>query len=67
MTVDKKAHDLDGMTISCIQFLTTGILCSVIVPFTDEVITFEAVKAAAVPGLDIEDIAALDGFVEVEE
>ncbi|MBP5653623.1 MAG: DMT family transporter [Lachnospiraceae bacterium] len=49
MTVDKKAHDLDGMTISCIQFLTTGILCSVIVPFTDEVITFEAVKAAAVP------------------
>ena len=25
------------------------------------------VKAAAVPGLDINDIAALDGFVEVEE
>ena len=25
------------------------------------------VKAAAIPGLDIDDIAALDGFVEVEE
>ena len=27
MTIDRLAHDLDGIAISCIQFLTAGIIC----------------------------------------
>ena len=49
MAIDRLAHDLDGITMSCIQFLTAGIICSCIVPFTGEVITLDAVRSAAVP------------------
>ena len=49
MAIDRYAHDLDGIAISCIQFLTAGILCTAIVPLTDEVITLDAVLGAAVP------------------
>ncbi|MBP5330882.1 MAG: DMT family transporter [Lachnospiraceae bacterium] len=49
MAIDKLSHDLDGIAISCIQFLTAGVLCSAIVPLTDEVITMDAVFSTAVP------------------
>ncbi len=49
MAIDRLAHDLDGITMSCIQFLTAGVICSAIVPFTGEVITLGAVKSAAIP------------------
>jgi drug/metabolite transporter (DMT)-like permease len=49
MAIDRLAHDLDGITMSCIQFLTAGVICSAIVPLTGEVITLGAVKSAAIP------------------
>ena len=48
ITIDKLAGDLDGITLSCIQFFTAGILCSLVVPISGESFTLTAVKDAAI-------------------
>ena len=48
LTVDKLAPAVDGISLSCVQFFTAGILCSLVVPFT-ETVSLSSVIDAAVP------------------
>ncbi len=49
ISIDKLAGDLDGISLSCIQFFTAGILCSAVIPLSGETIAWESVKGAMIP------------------
>ncbi len=49
ISIDKLAGDLDGITLSCIQFFTAGILCSAAIPLSGETVVLESVKGALIP------------------
>lgn len=49
MAIDRLSPGLDGVALSCIQFFTAGIFSSLIVPFTGEVITAQAIKGCLIP------------------
>lgn len=49
LIVDRLAPKVDGVELSCVQFFTAGILCSVLVPFTGEVVSAEGFLGAMVP------------------
>lgn len=48
LVIDKYAPSLDGVKISSIQFMTSGVICAVIVPFTEKV-TLSSVWDCRIP------------------
>ncbi len=49
MTVDRLAGDLDGIILSCIQFVVAGTLCMIVLPFSSETVTLEGIRGAVIP------------------
>lgn len=48
LVIDRLAPDVDGVSLSCVQFFTAGILCSAVALFTEE-INFASIIDAAFP------------------
>lgn len=49
LIVDKLAPAVDGVELSCVQFFTAGILCTIILPITGETASLSDFWGAAIP------------------
>lgn len=49
LAIDKLAPDVDGVSLSCIQFFTSGVISLIIALFSGEVITASAIGDALIP------------------
>lgn len=46
LVIDRFAPDVNGVSLSCVQFLTAGIICCAVIPFTEKIILADVLSAA---------------------